>query len=139
MERLQYNTFLLNNYLLKCAHHMLDVFSNEILSIHNKILIGLKDQFDLHKFLQIFYENRTCTLRLVFLLIFLVEDWIWKIKEVEYLVRHFQSNGVYNPWVDWVLSRVNLFLIKNNLMFFIFLDIFCYFKILLFDLVEVVC
>ena len=30
---------------------MLDVFSTENLSIHQKILIDLKDQFDLHKLL----------------------------------------------------------------------------------------
>ena len=30
---------------------MLDLFSTENLSIYQKILIGLKDQFDLHKFL----------------------------------------------------------------------------------------
>ena len=30
--------FLLNNYLLKSAQHMLDVFSTEILSIHHRIL-----------------------------------------------------------------------------------------------------
>ena len=51
---LKYNNttpFLLNNYLLKCAQHILDVFSTENLPIHRKILIGLKDQFDLHKLL----------------------------------------------------------------------------------------
>ena len=48
----EYNTFSsLNDYLLKCAQHMLDIFSTENLSIHHKILIGLKDQFDLHKLL----------------------------------------------------------------------------------------
>ena len=50
--KLKYNNttpFLLNNYLLKCAQHMLDVFSTENLSIHHKILIGLKDQFDSQK------------------------------------------------------------------------------------------
>ena len=31
--------FLLNNYFLKCAHHMLDVFSTENISIHRKILV----------------------------------------------------------------------------------------------------
>ena len=30
---------------------MLDVFSTENLSIHHKILLDLKDQFDLHKLL----------------------------------------------------------------------------------------
>ena len=51
---LKYNKrrpFLLNNYLLKCVQHRLDVFSTENLSIHHKIPIGLKDQFDLHKLL----------------------------------------------------------------------------------------
>ena len=33
------------------AQDMLDAFSTEILSIHHKILIGLKNLFDLHKFL----------------------------------------------------------------------------------------
>ena len=50
--RLKYNKatpFLFNNYLLKCTKHMLDVFSIENLSIHHKIRISLKDQFDLHK------------------------------------------------------------------------------------------
>ena len=46
---------------------MLDVFSTENLSIHYKILTGLKDQFHL------LYENNTCTLRLVFLLMFFGE------------------------------------------------------------------
>ena len=49
---------------------MLDVFSTKNLSIYHKILIDLKDQFDLHKILQTFNENKTCTLRLVFLLFF---------------------------------------------------------------------
>ena len=52
--RLKYNNktpFLLNNYLLKCAQHMLDIFSSENLPIHHKILTGIKDQFDLHKLL----------------------------------------------------------------------------------------
>ena len=46
-SRLKYNNttpFLLNNYLLKYAQHMLGVFSTENLSIHHKILIGIKDQ-----------------------------------------------------------------------------------------------
>ena len=47
----KYNTFFSHNYLLKCIQHMPDVFSTENLSVHYKILIGLKDQFDLHKFL----------------------------------------------------------------------------------------
>ena len=54
---------------------MLDVFSADNLSIHHKILIGLEDQFDLHKLLWFFYVNKTCTLRLVFLLMFLGEGW----------------------------------------------------------------
>ena len=52
---------------------MLDAFSTENLSIRHKILIGLKDQFDLHDLLQFFNENKTCTLRLVFLLMFFRE------------------------------------------------------------------
>ena len=54
---------------------MLDVFSTENLSIYHRIPIGSKHQFDLYKLLQIFYENKTCTLRLVFLLVFFGEDW----------------------------------------------------------------
>ena len=49
---------------------MLDVFSTENLSIHHKTLIGIKDQFDFHKLFKIFYENKTCNLQLVFLLMF---------------------------------------------------------------------
>ena len=75
---------LLNNYLLKGAQHMLGVWKSISFVIYwnlsviywksiNKILIGLKDQFDIHKLLYIFYENKTCTLQLVFLLIFLVK------------------------------------------------------------------
>ena len=52
---------------------MPDVFSTENLSIHHKILVGLKDQFDLHKLLLFFYENKTCTLRFMFLLMFFGE------------------------------------------------------------------
>ena len=47
--RLKYcNTtpFLLNNYFLKYAEHMLNVFSTENLSIHHKKLKGLKDLDD---------------------------------------------------------------------------------------------
>ena len=58
--RLKYNnttSFPLNNFLLKCAQHMLDVFPTENLSIHPKILIGIKNQFDLHKLLYIFSWN----------------------------------------------------------------------------------
>ena len=40
---------------------MPDVVSTENLSIHHKILIGLKYQFDLHNLLYVFYENKTCT------------------------------------------------------------------------------
>ena len=47
---------------------MPDVFFTENLSIHRKILIGLKDQFDLHKLLQFFHDK---TLWLVFLLMIL--------------------------------------------------------------------
>ena len=54
---------------------MLDVFSTENLSTHHKILLGLKDQFDLHNLLYFFYENKTCILRLVFLLMLFGESW----------------------------------------------------------------
>ena len=121
--RLKYkNTtpFLLNNYLLKCAQQMLDVFSTENLLIHHKILIGIKDQLDFHKLLEIFYENKTCILQLVFLLFFFfsasmmvkAEQMILLTKEEEYLVRHFPSNGVVNPCIDWVSSRANVLLTK---------------------------
>ena len=76
--RLKYNNiapFLLHNYLLKCARHMLDVLSTENLPIHHKILTGLKDQFDLHKLLYFFHESKTCILRLIFLLMFFGEGW----------------------------------------------------------------
>ena len=33
-------------------------------------------------------------------------------KEEECIIRHFQSNGVDNPFVNWVLSRANLLLKK---------------------------
>ena len=69
------NTFFSHHYLLKCIQHMPDVFSTENLSIHYKILIGLKDQFDLHKLLQFFYENKTCTLRLIYLMILFGKGW----------------------------------------------------------------
>ena len=53
---------------------MLDACSTENLSIQHKILIDLKDQFDLHKLTVIFfYKNKTCTLRLVSLLMFIGE------------------------------------------------------------------
>ena len=70
--RLKYNNTTpssFNNYLLKCVQHVPDVFSTENLSIHYKILIGLKHQFDLHKLRQFFNENKSCTLGLIFLLI----------------------------------------------------------------------
>ena len=51
---------------------MPDAFSTENVSIHHNILVGLQ-KFDLHKLL--FYENKTCTLRLVFLLMFFSEGW----------------------------------------------------------------
>ena len=55
---------------------MLDACSTENLSIQHKILIDLKDQFDLHKLTVIFfYKNKTCTLRLVSLLMFIGEGW----------------------------------------------------------------
>ena len=53
---------------------MLDVYSTENLLIHHKMLIDLNDRFDLHKLLYFFYENKTCSLRLVFLM-FLGEGW----------------------------------------------------------------
>ena len=54
----QYNTFLLNNYLLKYAQDML-------VNIY---------QFSI-KYSNFFYKNKTCTFRLVFLLMFFGEDW----------------------------------------------------------------
>ena len=41
--------FSLNNYLLKCVKQMPDAFSTENLSIHYKLLILLKGQFDKKK------------------------------------------------------------------------------------------
>ena len=55
--RLKYNNttpFFLNNYLLKCVQPIPDSFSTGNLSIHYKILKGLKDQFGLRKLLQFF-------------------------------------------------------------------------------------
>ena len=131
--RLKYNNttpFSLNNYLLKCVQHTPNVFYTENLSIHYKILIGLKDQLDLHKLLYFFfYENKTCTLRLIFLLIFFgkhEEIVILTIQEEEYLVRYFQLNGVDNPCVDSVLSRAIPFFTKLIWCFSCFVDIFCY-------------
>ena len=46
-------------------------------------------------------------------------------KEEEYLVRHFQSNGVANPCVDWVLSRAN-FLLTKIICFLCLENIFYY-------------
>ena len=46
------------------------------------------------------------------LLIVKAEQIVILTKEEEYLVRHFQSNGVVNPCVDWILSRANLLLTK---------------------------
>ena len=69
--RLKYSNatpLVLSNCLLKCAQHMLDVYSTENLLIHHKMLIDLNDRFDLHKLLYFFYENKTCSLRLVFLM-----------------------------------------------------------------------
>ena len=47
---------------------MPDVFSTENLSFHCKIIIGLKEQFDLHKLLYFFMKIRP-----VFLLVFFDE------------------------------------------------------------------
>ena len=60
--------------MLKYVQYMLDVFSTENLSTHHEILLGLKDQFDLHNLLHFFYENKTCILRLVFLLMLFGES-----------------------------------------------------------------
>ena len=78
---------------------MLDVFSTEKVSIHYKMLIVVKDQFDLHKLLAIFFENNTCTLRLVFF-------------THAFLLIHFYSNRHDNPCVDCVLSQGSLLLRK---------------------------
>ena len=53
---------------------------------------------------------------------------ILRIKEEEYLVRHFQSNGVDNPCLDWDLSQATLFLTKKFDVF-----IFCRHFIFLFS------
>ena len=135
--KLRWNTTLslLDNYMLKCDQHMLHVFSTENLSAHHKILIGIRNQFDLHKHLYIFYENKTCTLRLGFLLMCffstsLTVSWtnyfVILTKEEEYLIRHLQSNGVNNPCVGWVLSRGNLLVTKINWCFLCLVNIFYY-------------
>ena len=127
--RLKYNNktpFSLNNYLLKCVQHMPYDFSTENLSIHFKILIGLKDQFDLHKLLSFFFMKRRPVHFYWYFLVRAEEIVILTIQEEEYLVRHFQSNGVDNPCVDWVLSRAILFFTKIIWCFLCFVDIFCY-------------
>ena len=95
---------------------MLDLFSTEKVSIHYKMLIVVKDQFDLHKLLAIFFENNTCTLCLVFFThAFLVKAEqivILTIKKEKHLVRHFYSNRVDNTCVDCVLSQGSLLLRK---------------------------
>ena len=122
--RLKYNNatpLLLNKYLLKCTHHMLDVLLLKItqFNISTLLPIGLKDQSDLHKILYIFYESKTCTLRLVFLPMFFGEDWTHN---------HFEgsegriSSKTFSVKWNWQpLRRLGLMLRKpqeNNLMFF---------------------
>ena len=41
--------FFLNDYFLKYAQHMVDVFSTGNISMHHRINIGIKDQYDLYK------------------------------------------------------------------------------------------
>ena len=113
----------------KFAQHMLNVFFTENLSIPHKILIGLKDQFDLPKLQYFFMKIRAAPCGWYFYWYFLVkaeEIVILRIKEEEYLVRHFQSNEVDNPCVYCVLPWANLFLRKRICCFLCFADIFCY-------------
>ena len=50
---------------------------------------------------------------------------ILTIKLEEDLARQFQSNGVDNRWVGWVLSWANLLLTKIIWRFYV-VDVFCY-------------
>ena len=127
--RLKYShttPFLLNKYLLECDKHILNVFSTENLSIYHKILTGLKDQFDLHKLLHFFMKIRPAPYLYWCSMVKAEEIVIFRIKGQEYLIRHFQSNGVDNHCIDWALSRANLFLTKIIWCFLCFVDIFCY-------------
>ena len=47
-------------------------------------------------------------------------------KEEEYLVRHFQSNGIVNPCDDWVLSQAKLLFTKIIWCFLCLVNIFYY-------------
>ena len=124
--RLKYSNtaaFLLCNYLFKCAQHMLDVLSTENLSIHLKIPIGLKNPFDLHKLLYFFHESKTCTLRLVFLLMFFSEGW--RNKYFEDWRGRISCKTFSVKWSWQPLRRLGLisnkpFSHENNLMFQMF-------------------
>ena len=37
---------------------------------------------------------------------------ILRIRDEEYFARHFQSTGVVNPCINWVLSRANILITK---------------------------
>ena len=69
------------------------LYATENVSIHHETLIGIKDQFELHKLSFFSTSLMVKTVQIVIL-----------NKEEEYLVTHFQSNGVVNPCVEWVLS-----------------------------------
>ena len=100
---------------------MPDVFSTENLWIHYKILIGLKDQFDSScNFFMKIGPVHWVNIIYWYFLVKAKEIVILRIQEEKYLVRHFQSNGVDNPCVDWVLSRAILFFYKNKKIYDVF-------------------
>ena len=55
----------------------------------------------------------------MFFLVQAEQKVIWRIKDEEHLVKHFQSNGVDNPCINWVLPQTNLLLKKKNDVFYI--------------------
>ena len=117
--------------MLKCVQHMPDVFSPDNLSVHYKILIGLKDQFDLHKVLQSFYEKKTCTLQLIFLLIFFGKDWrnsYFEDSEGGISCKKFWVKWSWQPLYQSLVSRAIFFFPKIIWCFLCFVDIFCYLK-----------
>ena len=57
---------LIRNYLSKCAQNLSGIFFTEDLPNHYKIL----KSFELYDLLFFFCNEKTCTLRLVFLLLF---------------------------------------------------------------------
>ena len=66
-----------------------------------------------------YMKIRPVTCGLMFFLVQAEQKVIWRIKDEEHLVRHFQSNGVDNPCINWVLPQTNLLLTKKNDVFYI--------------------